>query len=146
MPSADSAGGVLFPFPGRKEHRLLFAGLFHEKEDRQHKFFLIDTVFLAPVFDDFDGLADFVIVQGQLAGGIPLEPVLSAQRLTAECKSVLRHICAEGGGFSLNTQLQDTQFEPLRESVFKAFGRALAQAFAIDETAGGRIPSTKGVL
>ncbi len=32
------------------------------------------------------------------------------------------------------------------ESIFKAFGRALRAAVAVDERAGGRLPSTKGVL
>ncbi|MBQ1391860.1 MAG: imidazoleglycerol-phosphate dehydratase HisB [Firmicutes bacterium] len=43
-------------------------------------------------------------------------------------------------------QLAGENAHHIAESVFKAFGRALAQAFAIDENAGGRIPSTKGVL
>ena len=32
------------------------------------------------------------------------------------------------------------------ESIFKAFGRALRAAVTVDERAGGRMPSTKGVL
>ena len=32
------------------------------------------------------------------------------------------------------------------ESIFKAFGRALRMAVTVDERAGGRLPSTKGVL
>jgi len=32
------------------------------------------------------------------------------------------------------------------ESIFKAFGRALRTAVTVDERAGGRMPSTKGVL
>lgn len=34
----------------------------------------------------------------------------------------------------------------IHESIFKAFGKALRMAIAIDEKAGGSIPSTKGVL
>ena len=43
-------------------------------------------------------------------------------------------------------QLDGTNSHHILEAAFKGFGRALAQAVAIDPTLNGAIPSTKGVL
>ena len=43
-------------------------------------------------------------------------------------------------------KLDGTNSHHIVEAVFKAFGRALKQAVAIDSELGGAIPSTKGVL
>ncbi len=43
-------------------------------------------------------------------------------------------------------KLDGTNSHHIVEAVFKAFGRALKQAVAIDPELGGAIPSTKGVL
>ena len=43
-------------------------------------------------------------------------------------------------------QLDGTNSHHIVEAMFKAFGRALAQAVSVDERLGGEIPSTKGVL
>lgn len=43
-------------------------------------------------------------------------------------------------------QLDGTNSHHIVEGMFKAFGRALRAAAAIDESLGGEIPSTKGVL
>lgn len=43
-------------------------------------------------------------------------------------------------------QMDGTNSHHIVEAMFKAFGRALKEAVAIDESLGGEIPSTKGVL
>lgn len=43
-------------------------------------------------------------------------------------------------------QLDGTNSHHIVEAMFKAFGRALREAVSIDESLGGEIPSTKGVL
>ena len=43
-------------------------------------------------------------------------------------------------------QLDGTNAHHIVEAMFKAFGRALAEAVSVDERLGGEIPSTKGVL
>ena len=43
-------------------------------------------------------------------------------------------------------QMDGTNSHHIVEAMFKAFGRALREAVSIDESLGGEIPSTKGVL
>ena len=43
-------------------------------------------------------------------------------------------------------QIDGTNSHHIVEAMFKAFGRALKEAVSIDESLGGEIPSTKGVL
>ena len=43
-------------------------------------------------------------------------------------------------------QMDGTNSHHIVEAMFKAFGRALKEAVSIDESLGGEIPSTKGVL
>ena len=43
-------------------------------------------------------------------------------------------------------QLDGTNTHHILEAAFKGFGRAMAQACAVDPALGGEIPSTKGVL
>ena len=43
-------------------------------------------------------------------------------------------------------QLDGTNSHHIVEAMFKAFGRALAEAVSVDERLGGEVPSTKGVL
>ena len=43
-------------------------------------------------------------------------------------------------------QLDGANSHHIVEAMFKAFGRALAEAVSVDERLGGEIPSTKGVL
>lgn len=43
-------------------------------------------------------------------------------------------------------QIDGTNSHHIVEAMFKAFGRALREAVSIDESLGGEIPSTKGVL
>ena len=43
-------------------------------------------------------------------------------------------------------QLAGTNSHHIIEGAFKAFGRVMKQAVAIDPSLGGQIPSTKGVL
>ena len=43
-------------------------------------------------------------------------------------------------------QLDGANSHHIVEAMFKAFGRALAEAVALDERLGGEIPSTKGLL
>ena len=43
-------------------------------------------------------------------------------------------------------QLDGTNSHHIVEAMFKAFGRALREAVSVDESLGGEIPSTKGVL
>ena len=43
-------------------------------------------------------------------------------------------------------QIDGTNSHHIVEAMFKAFGRALRDAVSIDESLGGEIPSTKGVL
>lgn len=43
-------------------------------------------------------------------------------------------------------QLAGSNSHHIAEAAFKGFARALAMAVAIDETAGGKIPSTKGTI
>lgn len=54
---------------------------------------------------------------------------------------------ARSAGVTLHLrQLDGTNSHHILEAAFKGFGRALAQAVAIDPTLNGAIPSTKGVL
>ena len=43
-------------------------------------------------------------------------------------------------------QLDGTNSHHIAEAMFKAFGRTLSEAAAIDPRLGGEIPSTKGML
>ena len=43
-------------------------------------------------------------------------------------------------------QLAGTNSHHIIEGAFKAFGRVMKQAVAVDPSLGGQIPSTKGVL
>ena len=43
-------------------------------------------------------------------------------------------------------QMDGTNSHHIVEAMFKAFGRALREAVSVDESLGGEIPSTKGVL
>ncbi|MBE5798555.1 MAG: imidazoleglycerol-phosphate dehydratase HisB [Clostridiales bacterium] len=50
-------------------------------------------------------------------------------------------------GMTLHMRMMDgTNSHHIVEAMFKALGRALREAVAIDESLGGEIPSTKGVL
>ena len=50
-------------------------------------------------------------------------------------------------GMTLHIRMMDgTNSHHIVEAMFKAFGRALREAVSIDESLGGEIPSTKGVL
>ena len=50
-------------------------------------------------------------------------------------------------GMTLHMKMMDgTNSHHIVEAMFKALGRALREAVSIDETLGGEIPSTKGVL
>ena len=50
-------------------------------------------------------------------------------------------------GMTLHIRMMDgTNSHHFVEAMFKAFGRALREAVSIDESLGGEIPSTKGVL
>jgi len=50
-------------------------------------------------------------------------------------------------GMTLHIRMIDgTNSHHIVEAMFKAFGRALREAVSIDESLGGEIPSTKGVL
>lgn len=51
------------------------------------------------------------------------------------------------GGLTVHVSLQAGEEEHhCLEAIFKAFGRALRQAVAVDAAAKGKVPSTKGVL
>lgn len=54
--------------------------------------------------------------------------------------------CREAGVTVHLRQLAGSNSHHIIEGAFKAFGRAMAQAVAMDEKNAGRVPSTKGVL
>lgn len=54
---------------------------------------------------------------------------------------------SRSAGLTLHMKMMDgTNSHHIVEAMFKAFGRALREAVSIDESLGGEIPSTKGVL
>jgi imidazoleglycerol-phosphate dehydratase len=77
--------------------------------------------------------------------GLPLEGYISEynEDLTPEFLRAL----ANNAGINLHVNVfYGDNRHHIHESIFKALGVALFKAFSIDETLGGEIPSTKGII
>ena len=84
--------------------------------------------------------------RGMLRYGLSI-PTQKVGSFDTELVEEFFHAFCRAAGITLHLrQLDGTNSHHIIEAAFKAFGRALCQAAAVDPAIGDEIPSTKGVL